>query len=207
MEVSLQCHRWPLSRLHRGEGDLVMWVQQSRVLPFELPMAGDRTLEFESLALPHAQSLLRYAMHMNGGNKVTAEDLVQETLLAAWRNFNQFEAGTNCKAWLFRILKNLHYKQMRQSGRKPEVPVEGEDSRLAVPEQISANQEMREAFARLTPEHQEVLQLAVVEGFGIREVAEVLQVPQGTVMSRLSRARATLRTALQERTLLRKGGL
>jgi RNA polymerase sigma-70 factor (ECF subfamily) len=76
-----------------------------------------------------------------------------------------------------------------------------------VPEQVSANQQVREAFDRLTPEHQEVLQLAVVEGFGIREVAAVLQVPQGTVMSRLSRARASLRNALRTYTFVREEGL
>jgi RNA polymerase sigma-70 factor (ECF subfamily) len=76
-----------------------------------------------------------------------------------------------------------------------------------VPEQVSANQQVREAFDRLTAEHQEVLQLAVVEGFGIREVAEVLQVPQGTVMSRLSRARASLRNALRTDTFVREEGL
>lgn len=171
-----------------------------------LAMPEDRTFEFENIALPHAAGLLRYALHLER-EKARAEDLVQETLLSAWRNFHQFERGTNCKAWLYRILKNLHYKQIQARGRRPEVPVETEEPRLAVPEQVSANQEMRQAFARLTPEHQEVLQLAVVEGFGIREVAEVLQVPQGTIMSRLSRARMSLRTALQVRTPLQKGDL
>jgi RNA polymerase sigma-70 factor (ECF subfamily) len=91
--------------------------------------------------------------------------------------------------------------------RKPEVSLEEDESRLAAPERISANQQVRDAFARLTPEHQEVLQLAAVEGLGIREVADVLQVPQGTVMSRLSRARASLRSVLQTRAFVRKEGL
>jgi RNA polymerase sigma-70 factor (ECF subfamily) len=201
----------PLRRLHRGEGILVMWIQQSRVLPFELPMAGDRALEFERLALPHAQSLLRYALHMDGTSKAAAEDLVQETLLAAWRNFNQFEPGTNCKAWLFRILTNLHYKQFRRRGVQREVALETLEAKFASAEKISASQEVRQAFARLSPEHQQVLQLAVIEGFGIREVAEILQLPQGTVMSRLSRARTALRGALlaraSARTSAREGGL
>lgn len=180
------------------------WTQ---VFPAQgLTMPGDRKFEFENVALPHAAGLLRYALHLQG-EKSLAEDLVQETLLSAWRSFHQFERGTNCKAWLFRILKNLHYKQMQRSGRKPEVPVETQDPGLAAPETISATQEMQEAFARLTSEHQEVLQLAVIEGFGIREIAELLQLPQGTVMSRLSRARASLRAALQTRTLVREGSL
>jgi RNA polymerase sigma-70 factor, ECF subfamily len=172
----------------------------------ELTMPGNRRFEFENVALPHAAGLLRYALHLES-DKAQAEDLVQETLLSAWRSFHQFQPGTNCKAWLFRILKNLHYRQLRRNRQKPEVPVEEREPELAAPEKISASQEMQEAFARLTPEHKEVLQLAVVEGFGIREIADLLQVPQGTIMSRLSRARASLRTILQERTLVREGSL
>lgn len=161
----------------------------------EFAMPGDRGSEFENVALPHAASLLRYARHL-AGERGRAEDLVQEALLSAWRNFQQFKPGTNCKAWLFRILTNLHYRHMRRSGQRPEVRVEEQEASLAAPEKVSASQEMREAFARLTSEHQEVLHLAVIEGFEIREIADLLQVPQGTVMSRLSRARASLRAAL-----------
>jgi RNA polymerase sigma-70 factor (ECF subfamily) len=83
--------------------------------------------------------------------------------------------------------------------------VEANGSGLASPEKVSVSQEMREAFARLTSEHQEVLHLAVVEGFEVREIAELLQVPPGTVMSRLSRARASLRAALNARALVHGG--
>jgi len=169
-------------------------------------MPGDHAFEFETVALPHTAGLLRFALHLSG-EKARAEDLVQETLLSAWRNFHQFERGTNCKAWLFRILKNLHYRQIRTIGRRPEVPVETEENRLAEPERISAGQEMRQAFARLSPEHQEVLQLAVIEGLGVRDIAEILQLPQGTVMSRLSRARTNLRAMLQVREMSREGNL
>ena len=78
-----------------------------------LTMPKDRTFEFETVALPHAGGLLRYALHLER-EKARAEDLVQETLLSAWRHFHQFEQGTNCKAWLFRILKNLHSRQVRR---------------------------------------------------------------------------------------------
>jgi RNA polymerase sigma-70 factor (ECF subfamily) len=172
----------------------------------ELTMPGNRKLEFESVALPHAAGLLRYARHLES-EKARAEDLVQDTLLSAWRNFHQFQPGTNCKAWLFRILKNLHFKQARRNRQKSELPVEEQEWQLAAPEKISATQEMQEAFARLTQEHKEVLQLAVVEGFGMREIAELLQVPQGTIMSRLSRARASLRAILQKRALVRGGSI
>jgi len=175
----------------------MMAVQQIRSLAFELPMAVDRAVEFENVALPHAASLLRYAMHIDGRDKPEAEDLVQETLLAAWRNFSQFQTGTNCKAWLFRILINLRYKQLRRTSRRHEVPLEPVESNLSQPETISRNAEMRAAFARLSPEHREVMQLAVVEGFEIREIGEMLRIPAGTVMSRLSRARTQLRTVLK----------
>jgi RNA polymerase sigma-70 factor (ECF subfamily) len=161
----------------------------------ELAMPGDRASEFENVALPHAASLLRYALHL-AGEKSQAEDLVQETLFSAWRNFRQFEPGTNCKAWLFRILTNLHYKQIRRGGRRTQVHMEQQETKFAAPEKVSASQEMREAFSRLTSEHQEILHLAVIEGFEVREIADMLQLPQGTVMSRLSRARASLRAAL-----------
>jgi RNA polymerase sigma-70 factor, ECF subfamily len=179
------------------ESVLMMGLQQIRLLTFELPMAVDRAAEFEKEALPHAASLLRYAKRIDGRGKAEAEDLVQETLLAAWRNFSQFEAGTNCKAWLFRILINFRYKQLRRTSRKAEVPLAEQEPNLSRPENISRSAEMRAAFAQLSPEHREVMQLAVVEGFEIREIGEMLRIPRGTVMSRLSRARAQLRTVLQ----------
>lgn len=173
---------------------------------YESAMPGNHASEFENVALPHAAGLFRYALHLSG-EKARAEDLVQETLLAAWRNFLQFTPGTNCKAWLFRILTNLHYKQVRRSGRRPEIQVDEQESTLIVSERVSAGQEMREAFARLTSEHQDVLHLAVIEGFDVREIAGLLRVPAGTVMSRLSRARASLRAALETRAPAREGKL
>jgi|SRR5215831_18108394 len=172
-------------------------IRELETLALRLPMGSDRTSEFESIALPHAASLLRYAIHVDDRGKAEAEDLVQETLVAAWRSFRQFEPGTNCKAWLFRILINLRYKRLRRTGRQSEVSLEAEEQHLSRPENISRNVEMRAAFARLSPEHQEVMHLAVVEGFEIREIGEMLRIPNGTVMSRLSRARAALRTVLE----------
>jgi RNA polymerase sigma-70 factor, ECF subfamily len=166
----------------------------------EAALSGNGHGEFEVVALPHASALLRYAMHL-ASERARAEDLVQETLLSAWRNFQQFTRGTNCKAWLFRILTNLYYKQVRRSRRHPEVQVEEHKPGLVAPERVSSGQELRQAFARLSAEHQQVLHLAVVEGFDMKEIADLLQVPQGTVMSRLSRARASLRNALQTRPL------
>src|SRR5215470_13643972 len=126
------------------EGILMKLGEESLFPAHELAMQGDRGFEFENVALPHTARLLGYALHLVG-EKGRAEDLVQETLLSAWRNFEQFKPGTNCKAWLFRILTNLHYKQMRRSAQRPEVHVETQEARLAAPEKVSAGQEMREA--------------------------------------------------------------
>jgi len=127
-----------------------------------------------------------------------AEDLVQETLLSAWRNFHQFETGTNCRAWLFKILLNLRHKGFTRHSSQLSIDQHGMD--LAAPENISNVAEVRAAFQSLPAEHRAILQLGVVEGFSVKELARLLAIPPGTVMSRLSRARAKLRNALRPRT-------
>ena len=124
-----------------------------------------------------------------------AEDLVQETLLSAWRHFEQFEPGTNCRAWLFRILINVRNREFNKRRVLAEI-VSIDDVQLHDPEKISASAEINSALNNLSSEHREILMLSVVEGFSIKEVAAILGVPAGTVMSRLSRARARLREAL-----------
>lgn len=168
------------------------------LLAHGLSMREDRNFEFESVAFPHAAGLLRFALHLTG-ERTRAEDLVQETLLAAWRSFHQFERGTNCRAWLFRILKNFHCSQLRRNLARTEISLEINEFGLSVPEKITAGHEVREAFSHLTPEHREVLQLASIDGFAISEIATILEIPAGTVASRLNRARLTLRSRLQKR--------
>jgi RNA polymerase sigma-70 factor, ECF subfamily len=150
--------------------------------------------EFESTALVHAQSLLRFALKMVR-DRHRAEDLVQETLLAAWRHFHQFEPGTNCRAWLFRILINARNREFSRHRDLAEV-VNIDEVQIRAPETISATVEMHSALDKLPGEHREILILGVVEGFSIKELAMILGVPVGTVMSRLSRARARLRELL-----------
>lgn len=149
--------------------------------------------EFEQTILPHAASLLRFARRLQGGGKA-AEDLVQETLLLAWRGFGKFEKDSNARAWVFRILINAWHAQGRKARTSPvTVPItEHLGSSASAIERL----EVRQAMDNLSEEHRAVLLLTVVEGFTSREVAEILSIPAGTVMSRLSRARQALREIL-----------
>jgi RNA polymerase sigma-70 factor (ECF subfamily) len=159
-----------------------------------------RRSEFERVALPHVESLLRAALNFER-ERARAEDLVQETMLRAWRAFDQFERGTNCKAWLFRIMLNLHSKRRKTSQAKAqEVSLESIEAkavvRLPVFRSRPTNLEVISALESLSAEHRTVLILAVVEGFTCKEIAKMCNLPIGTVMSRLSRARAALRESL-----------
>ncbi len=139
--------------------------------------------------MPEVPRLLRFANRLTR-NAPFAEDLVQETLLKAWRSFHQFRQGTNPSAWLYRILVNAHYEHGR---RRPPLTVPGDaEFHPGLIERL----EMNQALDSLPPEHRDVLLLAIVEGFTCREVSDILSVPIGTVMSRLSRARESLREKL-----------
>jgi len=158
--------------------------------------------EFERVAMPHTGSLLRAALRIVRENSA-AEDLVQDTLLRAWRAFDQFERGTNCKAWLFRIMLNLRNKTQRMaSARALVLPFDEESvsviSLQSKPSQVTAL-EVFSALDSLSEEHRLVLVLAVIEGFTCKEIAHICSLPIGTVMSRLSRARAELRKTLIHR--------
>jgi RNA polymerase sigma-70 factor (ECF subfamily) len=144
--------------------------------------------------------LLRVARRLTS-DPVEAEDLVQETLLLAWRNFRQFRAGTDVRAWLFRILFNCFYTQARRKRAVPRtvsVSFAGTDawSESAAASAVFESIDVTRALAALQVEHRTVLLLGVVEGFTCREMADILSVPFGTVMSRLSRARDALRSQL-----------
>lgn len=164
-------------------------------------MVGDiDAQEFELTALPHLQDLYRTALRVIGNTR-DAEDLVQETYLQAWKSFHRFEPGTNCRAWLFKILfHRIHHHRRRWFVSK--VVKESEDileETLAyeppVPDEL-ADEEVLRALERIPPEFRDVVLLADVQEFSYREVADILKIPVGTVMSRLSRARKMLRSGL-----------
>lgn len=148
--------------------------------------------------MPHTCSLLRAALRITG-ERGSAEDLVQETLLRAWRAFEQFERGTNCKAWLFRIMLNVSNKNQRDARTRPAtLPLGGQESAKVFPlrpPQLTTT-EVLAALDSLSAEHRLVLILAAVEGFTCKEIAGICRVPIGTVMSRLSRGRTELRKKL-----------
>jgi RNA polymerase sigma-70 factor (ECF subfamily) len=149
---------------------------------------------FEVVAMPHSRSLLRFALRLTR-SPAEAEDLVQETLLAAWNGFPRFEEGTNARAWLFRILINASNTRYRRGPRGQVVELPKDLAAERGPDSVEVSQ----ALERLGPDQREVLLLAVIEGFTCREISEILSIPMGTVMSRLSRARDAMRETLTMR--------
>lgn len=170
-----------------------------------------RRREFEELTYPHLDALYRFAFQ-RVRDVYQAEDLVQEVCLKAYRSFDRFERGTDYKAWLFRILINLISDFQRKASRKPvEIDLETEDflakhstesesSHLVDPERqllaVSLAREVQAAIDALPQEWQVVVLLSFLEEFSYKEIADILNCPIGTVMSRLYRARQVLRRRL-----------
>jgi RNA polymerase sigma-70 factor (ECF subfamily) len=154
---------------------------------------------FETIALPHAKDLFRMASSLLR-NSSEAEDAVQECLLQAWNCFGRFEPGTNCRAWLFKILFHVVSHQRRKWQRMwlAEDPQMLEDTLAARPE-ISdelTDEDLLAAFRKVPQRYAEVVMLADVQEFTYKEIQETLGIPIGTVMSRLNRGRHYLRTEL-----------
>ena len=159
---------------------------------------------FAALALPYLNELYRSARHTLG-NEAAAEDVVQETYLQAWRSFHRFEPGTNLRAWLFKILFHVVSHQRRKWlrfdwGWTARDEARWEETLVYQPPVTPhlTDQEIIAALGRLPEAFQAVLLLAVVEEFTYKESAEILQIPVGTVMSRLYRARKMLARELQK---------
>ena len=165
---------------------------------------------FEALALPLFDSLYNFA-HWLTQRREDAEDLVQETFAKALKGFGSFQPGTNFRAWIFRILRNTFLTS--RSGLEATATTlplnEEEDEQALTPspqnpeslllERLQAGA-LQEAIAALPVPYREVLLLADVEEMSYQEIADTVGVPMGTVMSRLSRARRSLRQRLQGST-------
>ncbi|MGO4884040.1 MAG: sigma-70 family RNA polymerase sigma factor [Bryobacteraceae bacterium] len=161
-----------------------------------------RTDEFETAALPHLNEMYRMAARLLG-DTTKAEDAVQETYLQAWKSFARFEPGTNCRAWLFKILVNTvhHHRRswfnLRRVKESEEILEQTAAAAAPVPERI-AQREILRALDRLPADYRAAVLLADVEEFSYKEISGLLEVPIGTVMSRLSRGRKMLRAELSE---------
>jgi len=163
-------------------------------------VATNRRDEFDRLAFAHFGELRRVALRVCE-DRETADDLVQEAFLRAWRSFDKFERGTNCRAWLFRIFFYVRSEYRRNQARQPLVFSldHVEESRLPSQTNTSLDltlEEIKRAFAELPEPFRIAVLLSDVEQLKYREIAEVLNVPVGTVMSRLSRGRGMLRAKL-----------
>jgi RNA polymerase sigma-70 factor (ECF subfamily) len=172
-----------------------------------------RRARFEAEALPHLDALFRTALRLTR-NRGDAEDLVQETFFKAYRAFDRYTPGTNCKAWLYKILTNTGINVAVRRARRPaEVDfdavepllAQAEPRGLAVPTQgeLAAfadllDDEVKQALEAVPEPFRIVFILSVVEGFTYQEIADILAIPIGTVMSRLFRARKALQASLQD---------
>jgi RNA polymerase sigma-70 factor (ECF subfamily) len=162
--------------------------------------AGSMSRErFESEAMPHLKSLYGAAYRMTS-NSHDAEDLVQETFLRAFRAFHTFTPGTNIRAWLHTILQRARTDAFRRASRSPKTVELPEDGPMVPPPQAKLEtgaEDLERALGALPEVFRMAVVLRDVEDLSYQEIAGVLGVPIGTVMSRLHRGRALLRESLQ----------
>ena len=173
---------------------------------------SEKQLQFEQEALPHTNLLYNYALRMTN-NPADAQDLLQETLLKAYRFWDRYERGTNIRAWLFRILKNSYINRYRKATREPETVDYDEVQNFYTSVRDTAtdannlqenlfknllDDDITKAIADLPEEFRTVVILSDIEGLTYEEIADFVDVPLGTVRSRLHRGRKILRARLME---------
>jgi len=175
--------------------------------------AAERTKRFERDALQYMNQLYAAALRYTK-NPEDAQDLVQDTYAKAYTSFHQFEPGTNLKAWLYRVLTTTFINTYRKDQRRPQTSdSELEDWQIAEASSHTSDQgkstedvvlenlpdsDIKKALAEIPEEFRMVVYLADVEGFSYKEIAEIVGVPTGTVMSRLHRGRKQLREKLSD---------
>lgn len=171
-----------------------------------------RYADFEKEAVPHMDAVYNFALRMTG-DEDDADDLVQETFMKAFRFFDKFERGTNCRAWLFRIMKNSYINDYRKQKAEPDkvdyedvqnfyekIKSDEIDSKHFEPDAFSnlLDDEISKAITELPEDFRTVIILSDIEGFTYDEIADFVDVPVGTVRSRLHRARKMLYTQLYD---------
>jgi len=157
------------------------------------------TSAFEAEALPHMDDLFRAAIRMLQDHG-KASDAVQEVYLIAWKSFGKYERGTNCKAWLFQILFNVVRHERRNwfkwiTGKEEDLAEAQLVAPAVIPESLTDGSILA-ALDALPAQFREAILLVDVQEFSYKEASEILQVPIGTIMSRLNRARGLLRDQL-----------
>jgi len=170
----------------------------------------EKQAKFKAEMVPHMDMLFNYALYTTG-NRDAASDLLQDTFLKAFRFFDRFETGTNAKAWLYRIMRNTYINEYRRIKRLPDhveydeqlssyhqnVLAVNDDLRRKIEGEMFGD-EVATAIASLPEKFKSVVILRDVEDLPYEEIAEVLDIPVGTVRSRLHRARALLFGSLKE---------
>lgn len=156
---------------------------------------------FEAEAMGHINDLYRTAMRLTR-RQSDADDLIQETFMQAWKSFENYQLGTNCRAWLYKIMFNKYDHYRRKLYTQAKYVQEADDLVFLtasysepIPQHLT-DQEVIDALNKLPEHYRSVVLLADVQDFDYKEVAEILQIPIGTVMSRLNRARTQLKKSL-----------
>lgn len=170
---------------------------------------ADRRLRFEQEALAHLEELHEQALSLTGGKEAQAQDLVQETLLKAYRSWDSYQSGTNCRGWLMTILRNKFISDFRKRKRRPsrlafdDLPDrsiledrDADDPSQAFFESLIAD-DVVEALEELPDHFRVAVVLSDLRDWQYQEISEELDIPVGTVKSRLSRARRRLRERLR----------
>jgi RNA polymerase sigma-70 factor (ECF subfamily) len=182
-------------------------------------LTAEEKQRFMDDALPQLDAIYRGALRLTR-NPADAEDLAQETFLRAYRSFRQFKEGTNIKAWLFRIMTNLFITAYRAKQREPVVSIPDEagfdlydmlvrdrprdmDSAENIVLDGLLDTEVKEALEALPADFRIAVLLADLEGFSYKEIAEITEVPIGTVMSRIHRGRKSLQKSLWDKAAAR----
>lgn len=197
----------------QGYSQSVMTLSESPRQPRAGVPPEERESFFDREVMQHLDALYRTALRMTR-NPQDAEDLVQETMLRAFRFLDRFEPGTNLRAWLFKILTNTYINRYRKQSSEPRVDSLDDSEELSLYRYLDneaasrggsveaqvldrfAEEDIKAAIEALPPQYRITVLLADVEGFSYNDIAEITNVKKGTVMSRLFRGRRLLQKAL-----------